>query len=202
MEWPNASSPAGLFAGRDMPRVGSTFGEAFLYYNAYNPVVGAPGGKVAFVKRVLAQGVPVLIGSGYYPGESAGGSGSMPPTEEVEVSVGTSGETVTLRTTAGGYTLEGEPVSSGYIYVAGSGARYRLTLENGTWTATLVQTDGGTGGADTGASWTNSLGMEFVRIPAGSFLMGSPEDEEGRWPREGRSTRCGSAGGSGWGSTR
>ena len=66
MEWPNATSPMGLFAGRDMPMVGSTFGEAFLYYNAYNPVVGATQGKVAFVKRVMAQGVPVLIGSGYY----------------------------------------------------------------------------------------------------------------------------------------
>ena len=55
-----------------------------------------------------------------------------------------------------------------------------MTLENGTWTATLVQT----GGADTGESWTNSLGMEFVRIPAGSFLMGSPEDEEDRYNNE------------------
>ena len=70
MEWPNATSSMGLFAGRDMPMVGSTFGEAFLYYNAYNPVVGATQGKVAFVKRVMAQGVPVLIGSGYYLGSS------------------------------------------------------------------------------------------------------------------------------------
>ena len=28
--------------------------------------------------------------------------------------------------------------------------------------------------------WVNSLGMEFVRIEAGSFVMGSPENEEGR----------------------
>ena len=31
-----------------------------------------------------------------------------------------------------------------------------------------------------GESWTNSLGMEFVSIPDGSFLMGSPSDEEDR----------------------
>ena len=30
------------------------------------------------------------------------------------------------------------------------------------------------------ATWTNSLGMEFVRIPSGSFEMGSPGDEAGR----------------------
>ena len=28
-------------------------------------------------------------------------------------------------------------------------------------------------------SWTNSLGMEFVKVSAGSFVMGSPQDEEG-----------------------
>ena len=27
---------------------------------------------------------------------------------------------------------------------------------------------------------TNSIGMKLVLIPAGEFLMGSPEDEEGR----------------------
>ena len=31
-----------------------------------------------------------------------------------------------------------------------------------------------------GASWTNSLGIEFVGVPAGSFVMGSPQDEIGR----------------------
>ena len=34
---------------------------------------------------------------------------------------------------------------------------------------------------EVGESWTNSLGMEFVRISAGQFMMGSPEDEEGRY---------------------
>ena len=38
-----------------------------------------------------------------------------------------------------------------------------------------------------GDTFTNSLGMTFVRIPAGTFMMGSPEDELGarsnEWPR-------------------
>src|SRR5262249_18643255 len=32
---------------------------------------------------------------------------------------------------------------------------------------------------------TNSLGMRLVRIPAGTFLMGSPAAEQGRSPHEG-----------------
>jgi formylglycine-generating enzyme required for sulfatase activity len=42
-----------------------------------------------------------------------------------------------------------------------------------TYLATLVDT----GDQDT---FTNSLGMTFVRIPAGTFMMGSPPDEPGR----------------------
>ena len=33
---------------------------------------------------------------------------------------------------------------------------------------------------EAGESWKNSLGMEFMWIPPGNFLMGSPVDEEGR----------------------
>jgi len=33
--------------------------------------------------------------------------------------------------------------------------------------------------------FTNSVGMEFVLIPAGEFDMGSPDDEEGRFDEEG-----------------
>jgi uncharacterized protein (TIGR02996 family) len=37
----------------------------------------------------------------------------------------------------------------------------------------------------TGGRLTNSLGMPFCPIPAGSFLMGSPDDEVSRYPDEG-----------------
>ncbi len=36
-------------------------------------------------------------------------------------------------------------------------------------------------GREAGESWRNLMDMEFVWIPAGSFLMGSPVDEEGRY---------------------
>jgi len=43
------------------------------------------------------------------------------------------------------------------------------------------------GGGPVGDTFTNDLGMTFVRIPAGTFMMGSPEDELGaystEWPR-------------------
>ena len=39
-------------------------------------------------------------------------------------------------------------------------------------------------GPAAGETWSNALGMEFVGIPAGSFVMGSPEDEEDRDSRE------------------
>ena len=37
---------------------------------------------------------------------------------------------------------------------------------------------------EVGKSWTSSMGMEFMWIPAGRFQMGSPEDEEGRYRSE------------------
>ena len=56
-----------LFDGRDMVDAGGTFGEVFWYYNFTNPATGAVQTKVAFVKRVLAQGIPIIVGSGYNP---------------------------------------------------------------------------------------------------------------------------------------
>ena len=123
MEGLDDRDPTGRFAGRDAAAVGASFGEAYLYYAGSNPVTRKAQGKVAFVKRVTAQGTPVLVGSGYYP------SAAAPVTPPAD----------------------------------GSGA------------ATPAA----------GATWTNALGMEFVGVPAGSFVMGSPEDEEGRSDREG-----------------
>ena len=56
----------GPFGGRDVVSVGDAFGETFLYYSARNPATGMPQRKVAFVKRVVAYGLPILVGSGYY----------------------------------------------------------------------------------------------------------------------------------------
>ena len=67
-------------------------------------------------------------------------------------------------------------------------ARYRKVPEAGVWVARaeglmakLKELDAvGRTQREVGESWTNSLGMEFMWIPAGRFLMGSPKDEEGR----------------------
>ncbi len=56
----------GPFGGRDVVSVGDAFGETFLYYSTRNPSTWRMQGKVAFVKRVVVSGLPILIGSGYY----------------------------------------------------------------------------------------------------------------------------------------
>ena len=51
---------------RDDLSVAHAFGETFLYYMARNPATGVQQRKAVFVKRVVAYGLPLLIGSGYY----------------------------------------------------------------------------------------------------------------------------------------
>ena len=64
-EWGGRSAPTDQFGGRDMVRVGDTFGEAFIYYQGRDPMTGGTQPKVGFLKRVVAQGVPVIVGAGY-----------------------------------------------------------------------------------------------------------------------------------------
>ena len=59
--------PELLFDGRDMIEAASIFGEGFWYYNFYNPATQQMEPKVAFVKLVRAEGVPLLVGSGHRP---------------------------------------------------------------------------------------------------------------------------------------
>ena len=71
------------FGSRDVIGTASAFGEAFLYYSTRDPSTGMPARKVALVKRAVIQGLPILVGSGYYlaeadrrvlPGEVDGGT--------------------------------------------------------------------------------------------------------------------------------
>ena len=66
------TDPDGQFLGYDIIRTSNAFGEAFLAYRARNPATGSTENKVAFVKRVVAYGMPMLLASGYYPSEERG----------------------------------------------------------------------------------------------------------------------------------
>ena len=66
-EWGDSmGGPNDQFRGRDIVSPAEAFGESFLYYDAFNPATGSVQRKVAFLKQVMAQGVPLLVGSGYY----------------------------------------------------------------------------------------------------------------------------------------
>ncbi|MDE0623067.1 MAG: hypothetical protein OXH83_15505, partial [Bryobacterales bacterium] len=64
-EWGRGGPRGDQFGGRDMAGVGGTFGESYVYYRSYNPMTGTYQPKVGFLKRVVAQGVPLLVGAGY-----------------------------------------------------------------------------------------------------------------------------------------
>ena len=76
MEGLDDRDPTGQFGGRDAPAVGAAFDEAFLYYDGFNPATGMTQGKVTFVKKVIVQGTPVLVGAGYYPEEANTAAGA------------------------------------------------------------------------------------------------------------------------------
>ena len=91
------NSVDGPFGGRDVVGAGDVFGEVFLYYRARNPVAESMQRKVAFVKRVVAHGLPILVGAGYYLGEGVpmgpggGGDGGGNGDSEETTSNGSSG---------------------------------------------------------------------------------------------------------------
>ena len=65
-EWGRGGPRRDQFGGRDMAGVGETFGESYVYYHSYDPMTGTYRPKVGFLKRIVAQGVPLLVGAGYY----------------------------------------------------------------------------------------------------------------------------------------
>ena len=67
-EWAGRNSYTDQFGGRDMVAVGDTFAETYLYYRSYNPMTWGYETKTGFVKRVVAHGVPLLVGAGYHGG--------------------------------------------------------------------------------------------------------------------------------------
>lgn len=81
-ELPASNSGSTVFGGRDVVAVADTFGETFLYYRSFNPMVEAEQNKVVFVKRAVVYGSPILVGSAYFlsdhPAEPGAGSGGEP----------------------------------------------------------------------------------------------------------------------------
>ena len=76
-EFGGLSSPADQFGGRDMVGMGEAFGEAYVYYRWFDPMAGSQQPKAGLLKRVVSQGVPLLVGAGYsVAGGETGGSGS------------------------------------------------------------------------------------------------------------------------------
>ena len=62
-----------LFGGRDLAGVGGAFGESFSYFSHVNRVTGIPVRTVGFAKRVIVDGMPMLVYSGYFAGERSHG---------------------------------------------------------------------------------------------------------------------------------
>ncbi len=65
-EWGGGGNHPEAFGGRDVVSVGDSFGESFIYYRSLNPFTGQSEPKVGMLKRTVAYGIPVLVGSGYY----------------------------------------------------------------------------------------------------------------------------------------
>ncbi len=65
-QWSGVSELKETVENHDLVSVAEAFGESFLYYTKRNPSSGMEERKVAFIKRIVSFGLPILIGSGYY----------------------------------------------------------------------------------------------------------------------------------------
>ncbi len=70
-EFHGMRSETDQFGGRDMPAVGDAFGEAFVYYGRFDPMTGGMRPRKGFLKRVVANGVTLLVGASYDPADEA-----------------------------------------------------------------------------------------------------------------------------------
>ena len=74
-EWAGTRKDASRrpFLGRDIPGAAAVFGDVMIYYSAYNPSNWRRQGKIAMLRRVVADGIPLLLGAGYYtsPGQDS-----------------------------------------------------------------------------------------------------------------------------------
>ena len=125
---------------------------------------------------IAALAIVGLAGCG--GGESAQPTPAPPPPfqpQTIQITLGSSGETVTLMTTqADGYTRDGQAFSSGTEVTASNGSVYTLTLEGGSWSATYkvveVSVALGTSGTDVTISRKEDRGpgMASGGAPGGS----------------------------------
>lgn len=74
------------FQGRDIPGAAALFGDVTIYYNAFNPTNWQLQGKVAMLRRVVADGVPLLLGAGYYLPPDHDSMASAAPCAEKRIS--------------------------------------------------------------------------------------------------------------------
>lgn len=89
--------------------------------------------------RPVSSGDTYMAPNGNYTLTLRGGvwSATFAP-ETIDVALGSSGQSVRLtQLEAGGYAIDGSPVSDGYTYAAPDGKKYRLRFRGGAWTAEL-----------------------------------------------------------------
>ena len=74
-EWLSRDPYMDQFGGREVVDAGLAFGESFIYYRYASPFSGTVQPKVGYFKRVVAEGIPLLVGAGYPagPGQPAPG---------------------------------------------------------------------------------------------------------------------------------